>query len=151
MATQSHTQPIFSGRYRHALDNKNRITIPSRWRVEDSDEYFLIPDQTNSFLLVMPPGEFQKVNETIQNHEGITPQEKRLFIRQFYSNAVHASTDKQGRLLLPEEHCKQVGLDGEVVMVGSLARFEIWNGKRWDESSETAKPTYQKVADLVGL
>lgn len=151
MATSLQTNPIFSGRYCHALDKKNRITIPARWRESEADEFFVIPDQTNSYLLVMPPAEFQKVNETVSNHEGISPQERRLFIRQFYSNAQHCVADKQGRLLLPEEHCKQAGLEDEIMIVGSLTRFEIWNRKRWDEAAESSKPTYEKVANLVGL
>lgn len=151
MATQSHPKPIFSGRYRHALDGKNRITIPARWRRTDTDEFFLVPDETNSYLLVMPPEEFQKVNDTVSNHAEISPRERRAFIRHFYSQAQQCFADKQGRLLLPEDHCKQVGLKDEVVIVGSLARFEIWNRKKWNDSFETGKPTYKKVADLVGL
>ena len=153
MATSSNTKPIFSGRYRHALDKKHRITIPSRWRSGGEDEFFLVPDQTNSFLLVMPPEEFQKVDEIVAKHEGLTPQERRVFTRRFYSSAQQCYADKQGRLLLPEEHFKQVGLkdEGEVVIVGSLSRFEIWNSKRWDETFEAGTSTYRKVADLVGL
>lgn len=151
MATQSHSQPIFSGRFRHALDGKNRITIPARWRQTDADEFFLIPDQSNSYIRVMPPEEFKKVDESVEKLEGLTAQEKRAFIREFYSQAQNCWTDKQGRLLLPEEQCRQIGLRDEVVIVGGLARIEIWNPKKWDAISETSKPTYKKIADLVGL
>ena len=154
MSNTSQPRPIFSGRYRHFLDKKRRITIPARWRTEqDEDEFFLVPDQTNSFLLVMPPEEFQKVEETVSRHDGLTPQERRVFIRRFYSSAQQCFTDKQGRLLLPEEHFKQVGMkdEGEVVIAGSHSRFEIWNSKRWDDTFEAGTSTYKKVADLVGL
>ncbi len=102
----------------------------------------------------MPPEEFQSVDEVVAKNEGLTPQEKRGFItRWFYSSAQQCFADKQGRVLLPEEHCKQVGLkdEGEVVIAGSLSRFEIWNSKRWDETFEAGTSTYKKVADLVGL
>jgi MraZ protein len=154
MATQSHPKPIFSGRYRHAMDKKHRITIPARWRSDgDEDEFFIVPDQSDSYLLVMRPEEFQKVEETVSKHEGLTPLERRAFIRRFYSNAQQCFSDKQGRLLLPEEHRKQVGLrdEGELVIAGSLSRFEIWNGKRWDDTFEAGTSAYRKVADLVGL
>ncbi len=154
MVTQIHPKPIFSGRYRHAMDKKHRITIPARWRSEEEEqEFFIVPDQTNSFLLVMPPEEFQKVEQTVSSHEGLTPQERRAFIRRFYSSAQQCFSDKQGRLLLPEEHRKQVGLrdEGELVIAGSLARFEIWNAKRWDDTFEAGTAAYRKVADLVGL
>ncbi len=147
----NNTQPIFSGEFRHALDPKNRITIPARWRKSDSDEFFLVPDQTDSFLLVMPPDEFKKVPEMVAGHATVSNQEQRIFIRQFYSRSHNVASDKQGRLLLPEDHCKQVGLKQEVVLVGSLNRFEIWNSERWKKFQEKGKSTYQKVADLAGL
>jgi len=136
------------------MDKKHRITIPARWRSDaDEDEFFVAPDQTNSYLLVMPPEEFQKVAETVSRHEGLTPQERRAFIRRFYSSAQQCFSDKQGRLLLPEEPRKQVGIrdETELVIAGSLARFEIWNGKRWDDTFEAGTSDYKKVADLVGL
>jgi MraZ protein len=153
MATQTQSQPIFSGRFRHALDEKKRITVPSKWRASDSDEFFVVPDPTSSFLLVLPPEEFQKVEQQAQENTKITAQERREFIRHFYSNAHQCSTDRQGRMLLPDDHCSQVGLKaGEVVMlIGSLKRIEIWNSKRWDKKAEHSLPTYKKVADLVGL
>jgi len=153
MATQTKSQPFFSGRFRHALDEKKRITVPSKWRATKSDEFFLVPDPTNSFLLVLPPEEFKKVEQEARNNPAITPQERREFIRHFYSNSHQCSTDGQGRMLLPDDHCNQVGLKGGdvVMLVGSLSRIEIWNSKRWDKKAEQSQPTYKKVAELVGL
>jgi len=154
MATETHPKPIFSGRYRHTMDKKFRITIPARWRTEDKeDEFFVAPDPGNSFLLVMPPEEFQKVEQTVAGHDGLTPQERRAFIRRFYSSAQQCFSDKQGRLLLPEEQRKQVGLrdEGELVIAGSLSRFEIWSARRWDETFEAGTSAYKKVAEMVGL
>ena len=47
--------PIFSGEFRHALDDKNRITIPSRWRQGESDEFFVVPNPAKPCLTAMPP------------------------------------------------------------------------------------------------
>lgn len=147
----SQTSPLFAGEFRHALDSKNRITIPARWREGATEEFFLVPDQSNSFLLVMPQQEFEKVNETVLNNAEISAADRRVFVRRFYSLAQNCTVDKQGRLLLPEEHCRQVGLKGEVVLVGSLRRFEIWNPDLWNNFQKSATETYAKVADLVGL
>ena len=156
MAEQSPSRPIFSGRYRHALDKKHRITIPARWRPEEGEseeEFFIVPDPTNSFLLVLPPDEFRKVEETVTNHDGLTPQERRAFIRRFYSSAQQCFSDKQGRILLPEEHRKQVRIkdEEELVVAGSLSRFEIWSARQWDDTFEAGASAYKKVAELVGL
>ena len=59
--------------------------------------------------------------------------------------------DRQGRLVLPEELCRKVGLKGEVAIVGGRGRFEIWNLQRWKRAHEEETPTYQHVANVIGL
>ena len=81
----------------------------------------------------------------------MTSKEKRIFVRHFYSRARNSTADGQGRLLLPDEHCKQVGIRNDVVLVGSLQRIEIWSPEKWRKFQASGKTTYQKVADLVGL
>ena len=151
MATKTHTKPIFSGRYDHALDSKNRITIPAEWRETDHDPFYIIPHQSGACLVVMSPQEFQKVRTDAENKPGITPQKQRIFIREFYSRAQHGVTDKQGRLLLPEDHCKQIGLEKDVIILGTDTRFEIWNPVKREEYLGTHKAIYEEIADEMGL
>ena len=151
MATKTLTKPIFSGRYVHALDPKNRITIPADWRFTDNDPFYVIPHQSNACLVVMPPEEFQKVRTDAENNEGISAQKRRIFIREFYSRAQLCVADKQGRLLLPEEHCKKIGLEQGVILLGTDSRFEIWNPKRREESLPTHEAVFNEMADEMGI
>jgi MraZ protein len=143
--------PLFAGEFRHALDGKGRITIPSKWRRTDADEFFLIAHQSNAYLTVMPPSEFENVRETLANQPGIPAQKQQAFIRQFYSQAVNASADKQGRLLITDAHRQRLGLKSDVVLVGSHRRFEVWNPEKWEAFQRETRETYNEVADLVGL
>jgi len=52
---------------------------------------------------------------------------------------------------LPEHFCKELGLKGEVALVGGRGRFEIWNLSRWKRAHEEEEATYQHVANLIGL
>jgi DNA-binding transcriptional regulator/RsmH inhibitor MraZ len=52
---------------------------------------------------------------------------------------------------LPDELCKQLSLNGEVAVVGGRGRFEVWNLGRWKRAHEEETPTYQHVANVVGL
>jgi DNA-binding transcriptional regulator/RsmH inhibitor MraZ len=72
-------------------------------------------------------------------------------LRHLHSRAQHGSSDKQGRLLLPDDLCKQLDLKGEVALVGGRGRFEIWNLPRWKRAHAEEHATYQHVANLVGL
>ncbi len=77
--------------------------------------------------------------------------DRRIFFRQLHSRAQHGAADKQGRLVLPEDLCKKVELKGEVVLVGGRGRFEIWNLQRRKRAQEEETPTYQHVANVIGL
>ncbi len=151
MDTNAPLQPFYAGEFRHTIDEKNRITIPSRWRRNQAEEFILLPDSTNQFLIAMSPEEFTRMIAAAENATGVNARERRVFLRQLHSRAQHGLADKQGRLVLPEELCRQIGLKGEVALVGGRGRFEIWNVTRWKKAHAEETPTYQHVANVIGL
>lgn len=151
MATSSHSQPLYAGEFRHALDEKNRITIPSRWRQGEADDFILLPEAQDQFLQVMVPEEFTRMIESVETATAVSARDRRVFLRQLHSRSQHGSADKHGRLVLPEELCRRLSLKGEVALVGGSGRFEIWNVGRWKKAHEEETPTYQHVANVIGL
>lgn len=151
MDSDSQTQTFYAGEFRHSIDDKNRITIPSRWRRKDAEEFILLPEPTSQFLLVMSQREFARMSDTAAVSAEVTPRDRRIFFRQLHSRAEHASADKQGRLVLPDDLCRELNLKGEVALVGGRGRFEIWNLTRWKRAHEDEKATYQHVAAMIGL
>ena len=151
MPDENPSHPAYAGNFRHAMDSKHRITIPARWRQGDGDQFFLLPSQDNVYLSVLPPSEFKKVNETVNNDPKISPADRRWFARFYFSQAQHCILDKQGRLLLPDEFCQLAGLESDTVLVGTFDRFEIWSPERWDTAKLRGASTYQQVANLIGI
>ena len=151
MDTVSPPERFYAGEFRHSIDEKNRITIPSRWRSDEAEEFILLPETNHQFLLVMSPEEFARMSSTAESSLAVSARDRRVFLRQLHSRAQHAGTDRQGRLVLPEELCRKVGLKGEVALVGNRGRFEIWNLQRWKRAHEEETPTYQHVAGVIGL
>lgn len=151
MASSISDQPLYAGEFRHAIDEKNRLTIPSRWRRDKAEEFILLPDAKEQFLLVMSPEEFQRMSASVENARGVSARDARVFLRQLHARAQHGSADKQGRLVLPDDLCRRIGLKGEVALVGGRGRFEIWNVAQWKRAHEEETPTYQHVANAIGL
>jgi MraZ protein len=145
------TPPFYAGEFRHAIDEKNRITIPARWRRDGTEEFIILPEANHQFLLVMSPEEFSRMNAAAENNAQVSARDKRVFFRQLHARAQHGSSDRQGRLVLPEDLCKKLGLKGEVALVGGRGRFEIWNLARWKQANSEETPTYQHVANTIGL
>ena len=151
MDLPSPTQSFYAGEFRHAIDDKNRITIPSRWRRDEAEEFILLPEANHQFLLVMSPEEFARMSSAAESNEAVSARDRRVFLRQLHSRAQHGAADRQGRLVLPEDLCKRIGLKGEVALIGGRGRFEIWNLQRWKRAHEEETPTYQHVANVIGL
>lgn len=145
------TKSFYAGQFRHFIDEKNRITIPSRWRRGAAEEFILLPEANHQFLLVMSAEEFSRMSSNAESDPGISARDRRIFLRQLHSRAQHGAADRQGRLVLPDELCKKVELKGEVALVGGRGRFEIWNLQRWTKAHTEETPTYQHVANVLGL
>ena len=143
--------PFYAGEFRHSIDDKNRLTIPSRWRHDEAVDFVFLPAADDQFLLVMSPEEFSRMSAEVESSPQVSPRDRRTFFRQLHARAHYGSADKQGRLLLPEELCKKTNLKGEVALVGGRGRFEVWNLSRWKRAQEEETPTYQHVANIVGL
>lgn len=151
-SSQAKDLPVFAGEFRHVMDSKHRVTIPAIWRQKDeSGGYFLLPASENDHIAAFPPQEFRKVGQQVTENAAISPRDRRIFIRQFYSKAQHCPLDKQGRLILPETLCKLAQLETDLFLVGADSRFEIWNPKQWSKITETEESTYRQVANFIGL
>ena len=113
--------------------------------------FHISPRRNQQFLLVMSHAEFDRMSWSAASEPSVSARDRRIFSRQLHSRAEHGAADKQGRLVLPEDFCKQLGLKGEVALVGGRGRFEIWNLPRWKRAHEEETATYQHVANLIGL
>lgn len=147
----SQPQKFFAGEFRHAIDEKNRITIPSRWRRDEGEEFIILPEPQHQFLVVMSQEEFARMSASVESHSAVSPRDRRIFLRHLHSRAEHGTSDRQGRLVLPEDMCRSLGLKGEVALVGGRGRFEIWNLQKWKRAHAEETATYQHVADVIGL
>ncbi len=153
MQLDSHIHISYAGGGLYALDDKNRITIPSSWRhgkKDEGEDFIITPGRDAAYLRVMVPAEFAYLNAEVKANTTIIPRERTVYLRYLHSNAKHASSDKQGRLVLPEELCRLAGLKNEVLLVGNLGAFEIWNSQKRKQAQPGEKEMVDRVTDLVG-
>ncbi|MFZ4116643.1 MAG: division/cell wall cluster transcriptional repressor MraZ [Chthoniobacterales bacterium] len=150
MSSNDLTSLIYAGTFERVMDGKHRVTIPAAWLAQGISEFHAIPNPSEECLIVMPPHEFQAIEERI-HQSGAAAIERRKAIRQFYSRARAINADAQGRILFSEEQCNALKLQGEIVLVGGRSRFEIWNAKRWHAVANEEHDSFRNVANLIGL
>ncbi len=144
--------PIFyHALYRHGVDEKRRVQIPSKWRPETDVTFTLVlwkKGQPNPCILALPPHRMAALAEKLsqmpfndKNAEAL----RRLLGT--YSDQV--TTDKSGRICLPEWMAKEAGIEKEAVLVGMVDRFQIWNPERHQATSELDNALNEDAYNLI--
>src|SRR3954466_1508142 len=110
------------GQYTHSIDDKNRISLPAKFRKEIGKKVVLTHGLDNC-LFLYPLKEWEKISEKLANM-GMGQSDSRGFNRFMLAGATEVDIDAVGRMLVPE-HLKQfAGLDKEAVVTGVQNRIE---------------------------
>jgi MraZ protein len=122
---------MFLGEYRHSIDNKDRLTVPARYReLMDEGAYILRGFDRN--LMVLTTKAFDAISHRFEQMSMTDPLARTLR-RLIIGSASKLEMDKTGRILIPDFLCQKVGLssDHEAVLVGQGNYFEIWSTDEW--------------------
>lgn len=119
------------GQYKHALDAKGRLFVPSKLR-DELGASFYIAKAPDGCLAVYPEQEWQRVLD----HFNELPFSKARSMRVFFANVVQCEPDKQGRFLLPESFREYAGIKQEALFIGQAGRAEIWSVERYTAEEE---------------
>jgi MraZ protein len=136
------------GEYRHALDDRGRVAVPSRFRQRLSGGA-TITRWLDACVAVYPRDAWEELAEKLRALPLSNPQ-AREFARFMASGAVDAELDKQGRLLVPQYLRTYAGLEtGEVVVVGALNHLEIWSASALDPYRGRMEDQPEAVAEKL--
>ncbi len=145
MSTPSKT--YLAGNFRHFLDDKNRVTIPSNWRglFEKGTSFLAIPNP-GGYVSVLPPKEADKLYDKFAEVP-FSDTAAQNDISVFMSSTQAFTFDSQGRIALNESLSRHAALGGpksEVVLVGGLNKFNIYNPAMWSEVEQESTPATQR-------
>lgn len=126
----------YNSRFKHGVDEKRRVQVPAKWLPQKPGiELTLVlwPSQSaGACVRVLPPVQMAKLMQSIDEMPN-SDRRKVVLKRIIGGGSAQASVDKSGRICLPEEMAREADLKGEVMLVGLLDRFEIWNLERYDK------------------
>ena len=140
---------MFTGEYRHTVDEKGRIAVPVKFRAQ-LDPGSMVSGWLDDCLAIHTKAGWEALASKIAALP-ITDMESRRFQRFVFSNATEAQMDKQGRVLLPAHLRESVGLTDEAVLVGTQDHAEIWAPDRWDAYRKTLEDPQELAKAFAGL
>ena len=140
---------MFTGEYRHSVDDKGRIAVPSKFRAQ-LDSGAVVSRWLDACLAIHTKAGWDALADKIATLQ-ITDERSRRFSRFIFAGALEVSLDGQGRVLIPTYLRETAGLESEAVVVGSRDHAEIWAPARWDEYRRSLEDPDALAEALQGL
>ena len=118
----------------HSLDNKGRISIPTRYR-EELGESFMVcrpfATRKNKCVWIMPKSEWELYTKDIMTK--FASNEFNDLRTGYLGSSSPATIDAQGRVIIPLTLRKYADLDDTVILSGNGNRLEVWAQDTWTD------------------
>jgi MraZ protein len=139
---------MFFGEYEHALDDKNRVTLPARFRDAFSTG-IVLSRGIDTNIDVWSPDTWRTGVESRLASLDLFTREGRDMRRFFHSGKTETDIDHQGRVLIPPALMRRAALAKDVVIAGVDDHLEIWDRAAWDERLRTIEGSADHVAERL--
>ncbi|MET1219832.1 MAG: division/cell wall cluster transcriptional repressor MraZ [Glaciecola sp.] len=137
---------MFRGANAINLDVKGRIAVPTKYRQSLMDDcqgqLVCTVDPVQSCLLLYPLHEWEEIELKLGKLSSTNPHERRM-LRLVLGYAAEGEMDKNGRFTLPPPLRQHAKLDKQIMLVGQLNKFEIWDADLWHKQIEQDIQTEQ--------
>lgn len=140
---------MFTGEYRHAVDDKGRIAVPSRFRAQ-LEGGCVVARWLDACLAIFPMPAWESLAAKVASLP-MTDPNARLLQRRLFAGAFETELDRQGRVLVPQGLRAFAGLEAEATVVGGQDHAEIWAPARWEEYSQALEDPDAFAQAIAGL
>jgi MraZ protein len=136
------------GEFEHTIDDKNRLTLPAKFRQALSGG-LVITRGMDGCLYCYPQAQWEGLVES--RLAGLDPlsKEGRMMHRFFFAGASEAEPDKQGRVMLPATLTKNARIGRDVVVAGVRDHLEIWDRAAWRDHVKEFEGSAEDVAERL--
>lgn len=138
---------MFIGEYTHTVDEKKRISLPSKFRKELGSKVVVTRGLDNC-LFLFPHKTWAAIAEETAKL-GLMQLDSRGFTRFMFSGASEIEVDSMGRILIPDFLRDFAGVKQSVIFAGVHNRIEIWNEKRWDMYKKKIEAQAEEMAEKL--
>lgn len=136
------------GEYIHTVDDKNRLSLPAKFRSEMGKKVVLTKG-LDKCVAIFTEKEWKKIAEKL-SEGSLLQADNRSFNRFMFSGAVEAEVDSIGRVLLPDFIVEWAKLKTKVAVIGVQSRVEIWNEGAWSAHKQKVETQADSLAEKLG-
>jgi MraZ protein len=139
----------FRGRYDYALDAKNRLTVPPKFRRTFADGV-VVANGLDACVELWTPDGFEAFTESFLAGQHPLSEERRKLVRYFAGSSFDVELDSAGRVTLTASLLAHAGMARDVVVVGALDHLEAWDRSRFEAHRAELDAEVAGIARTVG-
>ena len=139
------------GEYIHTIDEKNRVSLPAKFRKEMGKKVIITPG-LDQCLFIFTIAEWEKVSKKLSNSESdlsFLSADQRTFNRNMFGQASDVEVDSIGRILVPDYLKEKIKITNKVALIGVQDRVEVWNDKIWQNCKEEGEKMAGDLAEKL--
>jgi len=139
---------MFLGEFEHTLDDKNRLTLPAKFR-DAFGSGAVVTRGMDGCLNVYAKDDWERFASKRLGELDPFSGEARQIERFLFSGAAEAEPDRQGRVMIPPALVQHARLSREVVVAGVRDHVEIWDRAQWRGYLEQMEGSAELVAERL--
>jgi MraZ protein len=123
--------PMFRGTYDQRIDEKGRVNIPQRFReaLGKEDRICITNSRVNGVVCLdaYPYTAWAAFEERLEGRTDLSDDDQSLYLNYYLPGVQECQLDRQGRILLPPRLREHAQLSKDVVFVGQLRMFRLFD------------------------
>ena len=141
------------GEYIHTIDEKNRVSMPAKFRKELGKKIIITPG-LGACLFIFAAKEWIKVSKKLSDSDAdlsFLKADQRNFNRYMFGRAAEVEIDSIGRILVPDFLRDRIGLKNSAAIIGVGDRVEVWSDKTWSENKAVVEKQAEQLAEKLAI
>ncbi len=120
------------GQYNSKLTDKDRISVPKKFR-EELGEELIVAKWYGSCLILVSKDTWEKLLLRLVGDSKLVTEPVRDIDRFVLASAFEIKLDSQGRFIVPEILRAYAEIKFEVTFIGLGDRVEVWSSEKWKD------------------
>lgn len=137
---------MFYGQYENKLDEKNRVMLPKKLRMQIDGDLVYVLEYLDGILSIFKPEDFEKLAEKAETLP-FTQEATRKYLRKVVGSAIDVPIDKMGRVQLPKNYVVKHNLGKDLTLIGVRDHIEIWNKSTYEEYEKGVDKEFDSLVE----
>ncbi len=145
-------QVRFRGFFKHILDDRKRLAIPSHFRsvlIHESEGKVILTPGYDREIAVYALKTWEVIEATELLSLSMDQRQARRYRRHFTFGIKEDHLDGQGRILIPTFLLEHAGIEKDIIIVGEINYFTLWSPEQYEKFSNEIEKLYSEDAEGI--